>query len=181
MNVNKINTVKFQGYKNVVSHMIDEGNGNAFCIMGMKLDNEKTPDLAKWESIQRDLLKRTELKDTIVFKTLAIGEEPLFFVDDIMLEPKQDMKKTALENNILKTLTLIASLTSRLTYDLFPLEDRNIHLTLVEMIKDLKKIFNDDSTCEAICYNAACKRVPHYKTSEHINTVLTKKMIKYFK
>ena len=181
MNIKQINNLNFNGYKNIVSHQIKEANGDALSYVAMQLDNDKKQDLENWKDIQKNLFKKTDLKETIVFKTLKRYGTVEVFLDDFVLKPEILTKGTKEELLTLKALTLISSLTTRVQSEYFPKEDGGLYLSLVELMKNLTKFFSNQKLAEDLGNLAAFKKVKHHITAKTINTQIQEKMVKYFK
>lgn len=181
MKINKTNAVNFHGYKNVMSTTVTSPQKDfAFSCMGMQLDNVNKNDLKIWQEIQKNLLKREELDDIIVFKAMKINDETKFLIDKFILEP-QNIKNLKTEKEVLKTFTLISSLTKRIKNEYFTPEDRNLYVTLVEVMKDIAKTIKDEESVFIMSKQMAYKEIPHQQTADFFHSNIQKKMIKYFK
>lgn len=182
MRINNINNQNFNGYKNVVSYLSEENKDNAFAYMAIELDNDNgLNDLENWKEIQNKLFKKENDSNVIIIKTLTKNKKSSFFVDNFILTPEIATKSSEKEYNILKLFSLVSSLTKRISNENFPREDKNLHLVLAELIKDLKRFLNNKNIAEELAYLGAFKKVPHYVSAEHINKKIQQKMNKYFK
>lgn len=182
MNINKINSTNFNGYKNVMSTTATNSSENfTFACMAMQLDNNGENDLEKWNYIQKNFLKREELSDIMSFKAMELNGDVRFILDEFLLHPENLKQGSETEQNVLKAFSLISSLTKRIKNEYFPPENSNKHNVLAMLIKDITKIISDGETAFYICHSAACKRVPHAKTADFFHSNINKKMAKYFK
>ena len=146
----------------------------------MELNNIKHNDLDRWKDIQRDLFKIYDPSEHIViqhFKTDSINR---FSVNNKLLEP-QKAKNIQERNLILRTFTLIASLTDRISHrDLWE-EDKYLYKTLMEIKKYLKDSMENVVISEAFAMAGMFKGVKSIATAGRMNQSIVKKMEQYIK
>lgn len=184
MNISKIDTnISFRGYKNAVSYSIaDDYKIFGFSYLALLLNNDDGKnDLDTWHDIQRKLFITNEPpSDYLILNLTKIDTEDMFILNGNPLR-LDDIKSPQEERAILKAYTLLASLTKRISNTLHHPEDGKLYLTLVELVKDLSKIFIKPSDVQDLAMLGATKKVKHYKTADFINERITQKMTKYFK
>ncbi len=180
MNINKISHTNFKGFENVLSHTIDEGSGNTFSFMAMKLNNEDKNDLEIWQTIQKELFNIKTPSEYFIFHSLNRGKQVIFSVDDRLLDLNQ-AKNRKDEGLMLRTFDLIASITKRIIYSAHLPENKFIYLTLAELKNNLENIMEDKFLAGKLATEAAMKRIKHYKTAELMNPQTTRYVENYFK
>ena len=184
MNVNKINTnTSFKGYENLISYSGSDElrTGFNFSYMGMLLNNENgSNDLKTWHEIQTKLFKNEPKTDYLVLTCANIDDKSLFVLNNQPLS-LEDIENKDEEDAILKAYTLLASLTRRIIYTDHHPENNKVYLTLVKIMENLSKVFNDKTHAMYLSTLGANEVVKHYKTAELINKSIAKKMATYFK
>lgn len=180
MIINKITQTNFKGYENLISHTINQEDGGNFSFMAMKLNNNIENDLDTWHGIQKNLFRIQKPSDYIIFHSLYDGEESHYSALDRHLDLNHVTNKND-EMLMLKTFSLMASLTKRIINTEFPPENSSLHLTMVELIKNLKTILQNETIAGSLAMEAAMKKVKHYKTAGLVNNQITESMKRYFK
>lgn len=180
MIINKIAQTNFKGYENLISHTIDQEEGGNFSFMAMKLNNNGEKDLDTWHTIQKNLFRIQKPSDYIIFHSLYDGEDSHYSALDRHLNLDQ-VKSREDERHMLSAFTLIASLTKRIVNTEFPPENSSLHLTMAELIKNLKNILQNETIAGSLAMEAAMKKVKHYKTAGLINNQISETMKRYFR
>jgi len=183
MNVNKINTnLSFKGYENLISYSaVDKDETIGFGYMAMKLNNEDgQKDLQTWHAIQRGLLKTNNPSDYLILTNTHLGDIDVFLLNNHSID-LDEIKNSEEEKFVLKAYTLLASLIKRIIYTDHHPENKNIYLTLKELINILNKTYEDKNKAFELSLLGSKKVVKHYKTAEIINQRISQKMATYFK
>lgn len=178
----------FKGFKNVVSHSINQPPLYSYGFMGMKLSNEDGyNDLEVWKQIQKGLNPNAEPSEYIVFQNtnLVSDNVDMFIVDDFLLDinnKKANKPLTKdLEGLILKSNTLVASLTKRIMNSYDVPEDKDYYKSVVHSFNTIKKIIGHDGANDLVLIQASLKRVKHNITAKLINDGISRNMAKFFK
>lgn len=183
MRINAINNNQnFKGYKNLLSNTYqDFGHTDKFSYMCFELDNIGTKDLDKWYEIQDKLMPNKPKSNFLIVHNLSSFDVTTIGTADVNLH--LDTKKINPENEkvYLKTYSLIASLTDRVSKAPHHLEDKNLSFSYINLFKNLKDIFPTNNIAEYLTHLTTKKAVKHYVTADIINSSINKAMYKYFK
>lgn len=177
MNIKNANQINFKGYSNILSHTIQDKNGDSYSIMAMKLNNnDYVRDLKSWKFFQKSLLKQPE-SDYIIFSAMNKNGKSYITIGDKLLQTENT--KSSKEKNISQTCLLyLKALTERIGKSAVHNEDGDLYLTLVELSNYLSKINNDKSFVENLCWNAAAKKTSHNRSAGLINRHVKQALLK---
>lgn len=179
MKINQINqTNTFKGYKNLISNTYTDITGAKFCYMAMELNNDTVNDLDTWTEIQKKLLKIDKpSKYLITYNTIDNNKEDSYIClnNYLLNESKKENERITL-----KAYSFLASLTKRISIANYHHKDKDLYLTLIELIKSLNKVFGD-KTANFLSNEAVMRGIKHYKTADKINNQIIAKMNKHFK
>ena len=171
----------FSGYKNVIGDMYDKAPISRFSFLSMQLDNNGTPDLDIWKTIQKDLYKIKDPQDVITFQCVEIGGlgKKFYFGGNSLNLKTVNSKNEAL---ILKAFGLIASLTKRIIMTSLPTVDREMPKTILQTRENfLKFLENDADFVDNIIYTSVQSRFSKSHIAENMNKNVHKMMKAYLK
>ena len=145
INTTKQNNTQFKGFKNVIHNVCTNKNcRGCFSYMAMQLDNVGTKDLEAWHAIQKIVLHRDKLKDTITFSLVKDFDGNKFVLANSLLEFTSEMLNTDFEKYMLKAYGLMASLTKRIGLRMPIYNDSGIVQTVEDAKEDLVKVFDNE-------------------------------------
>ena len=176
MNIKNTNQINFKGYSNILSHTIQDKNGDSYSVMAMKLNNIGPKDLNSWELLQRAALNQSQ-SDYIIFSSISKNGKNYVTLGEKVLDINKS--KSSCERKVIQMcLNYLEFLTRRIETAATHKENGDLYLTLVELSNYLSKINNDKSFVENLCWNAAAKKTSHNRSAGLINKHVKQALLK---
>ena len=193
--INKINsTVNFNGYKNVISNGIFS-HDRKLLFFTTQLDNNIQPDLDKYRSMLEEdkRLRRGLINDDTLTcfylkspdsERISLNLRPLYWGEELLFMSK-NMPKSAYkpeEDISLKSYTLLAGLTKRMSQNMLSNQDRGITDVFRQAIEFFQTIGNSpEVACDVVVSSGIKNNESFDKLALFINRKIQQTMSALFK
>lgn len=182
MEIKNINSVNFNGYKNVLSNTVIRPKGAAkMTFLSMQLDNIGKNDLEIWQRLQKHITNRDFTTDIITFNLIEQGGKNTLAVSDALIRTENIEPRSEEEKLMIDAYTLAASLTDRIKQDFRINYDENYRAMAYETRADLTDFFSGFGVAELNrAVFGAYYQDNQQSNATYINDKITEIMLEYF-